>query len=550
MLPYFDVHHCASCNECFTIFSVIRSKRCRERLRINRSRGSASIHDNPSDLYDSAAVDAIGDDNSESISHLDTESVNRTTSVFPPTPPDKNLLCDIVRGVCVDSSPGIMEEGGCAVCGQLTQTTQLTRLKTVKNHLHILKAQGVSRIQRNNASDPVREFSGPILDHRCNRICDRCRKQVRNGIIPRNALAGGIWLGDVPIELSGLNCRVRINGCYIRVAASGLRKMTSHVIAFESPVPKVYQRLPPPVEDLDEPTEKEFRRVPLLVRRAYVSRALDDLDIAYDELNHYPEDVPPVSIEYQHSQTNKRPEGTSVFDDGDEEGVDDGECPFVVHGLTSDQMTTKSVEALKGIALKHWNNKGGALAISHGAHALSLYNNSGLYPQAFPWLFPYGLGGIGSTALSEKAHIRHLLMYHDKRFQYDVAFPFVAFSHQQVKAASSAGFLLAESSKFNDIAGRLLSVNQETLASISNRLADGETVKPTTEDERACFKLISDLDHINFSGSVTSKKYMRNEIWSLIAYMGAPMWYITLSPADNKHPLSLYFADNKTSDIV
>ncbi|KAI0281334.1 hypothetical protein BC826DRAFT_876393, partial [Russula brevipes] len=140
-------------------------------------------------------------------------------------------------------------------------------------------------------------------------------------------------------------------------------------------------------------------------------------------------------------------------------------------------------------------------------------------------------------------------MYHDKHFQYDVAFPFVAFSHQQVKAASSAGFLLAESSKFNDIAGRLLSVDQETLASISNHLADGEMVKPTTEDERACFKLISDLDHINgkVSGSVTSKKYMRNEIWSLIAYMGAPMWYITLSPADNKHPLSLYFADNVES---
>jgi len=122
----------------------------------------------------------------------------------------------------------MMEEGGCAVCGQLTQTTQLTRLKTIKNHLHILKAQGVSRIQRNDASDPVREFSGPILDYRCNRICDRCRKQVRKGIVPRNALAGGIWLGDVPIELSSLRfverllvARVRINSCFIRVAASG-----------------------------------------------------------------------------------------------------------------------------------------------------------------------------------------------------------------------------------------------------------------------------------------------------------------------------------------
>ena len=31
----------------------------------------------------------------------------------------------------------------------------------------------------------------------------------------------------------------------------------------------------------------------------------------------------------------------------------------------------------------------------------------------------------------------------------------------------------------------------------------------------------------------------------MIAYMGAPMWYITLSPADSKHPICLYFADNK-----
>jgi len=27
--------------------------------------------------------------------------------------------------------------------------------------------------------------------------------------------------------------------------------------------------------------------------------------------------------------------------------------------------------------------------------------------------------------------------------------------------------------------------------------------------------------------------------------LGAPSWYITLSPADNKHPICLYFADNK-----
>ena len=55
------------------------------------------------------------------------------------------------------------------------------------------------------------------------------------------------------------------------------------------------------------------------------------------------------------------------------------------------------------------------------------------------------------------------------------------------------------------------------------------------------------MDHINghVSGSIIQKKYMRNKIWSLISYFGAPSWFITISPADNMHPISLYFADTQ-----
>ena len=78
-------------------------------------------------------------------------------------------------------------------------------------------------------------------------------------------------------------------------------------------------------------------------------------------------------------------------------------------------------------------------------------------------------------------------------------------------------------------------------------MTEGERVKPETEEEKLCFKLINDLDHVNghVSGSITQKKYMRNEIWSLISYFGAPSWFITFSPADNMHPISLYFADTQ-----
>jgi hypothetical protein len=56
-------------------------------------------------------------------------------------------------------------------------------------------------------------------------------------------------------------------------------------------------------------------------------------------------------------------------------------------------------------------------------------------------------------------------------------------------------------------------------------MSTGEVVKPSSKDEVDCFQLICDLDHIDgkVSGSITSKRYMRSEIWSMIAYMGAPV---------------------------
>ena len=564
-------HSCVSCDLYRSVFSVVTSKAAKDRdrkraIKVENTMSPVSVLPFTNDLVD------IDKKRGQALSHKDSD---HQPAEFPPMPIDSKLQHKIVSEFCECLTPDALEEAGCAVCGQLVPVSQLTRLKAVKNLLHILHASGVTRLERSLPAQPIREIKGPVLDYTCNRICNNCRQCLRNGKAPPYALARGLWLGAVPDVLSSLTyierllvARVRINSCFIRVASSGLRKMSSHVIAFESPVPKIYRTLPPPVEDLDEvlailftgpcePTEKEFQRTPLLVRRNHVARALEwlrlnhseyaDLEIAYDELGRYPEGSPPVSVLYQYSLTNKVAEGTSVFDDAPDDGVQQGDCPFVVHGLMGEQLDTKSITVLKGIALRHWNNRGAALAISHDASPQSVYNNPNLYPQIFPWLFPYGLGGIGATKLSEKLHKRYLLMYHDKRFQRDVCFPFVAFSHQQVKASTTGGVLLAETKKFNEIANRLLNINQDVLDNIAKRMSGGEIVKPSTEDESACFQLIRDLDAIDgkVSGSITSKKYMRSEIWSLITYLGAPVWYITISPADSKHPVCLYFADNK-----
>ena len=121
-------------------------------------------------------------------------------------------------------------------------------------------------------------------------------------------------------------------------------------------------------------------------------------------------------------------------------------------------------------------------------------------------------------------------------------FSLVALNHEQIKESTSAGYLLADKKQFNDIANRLLNISDETLSSLIERGALG-SVKPESEEKKACFRLLSDLDHVNYKvkGSITSKKHMRNEIWALVSYLGAPSWFITFAPNRCKALISFLF---------
>ena len=145
-----------------------------------------------------------------------------------------------------------------------------------------------------------------------------------------------------------------------------------------------------------------------------------DIEISYDNLKAYPEDEPPVLIDYCSSTSNKNPEATAVNDMEEEAGTEIGKCPFIVHGLIGEEYSTKSLKALKAIALKHITDNKSVLAIGHKNEPESIYRNPQLFPQMLPWLFPYGLGGIRNTReknhISDMAHKQHLLMYYEKDF--------------------------------------------------------------------------------------------------------------------------------------
>ena len=142
-----------------------------------------------------------------------------------------------------------------------------------------------------------------------------------------------------------------------------------------------------------KPTPSDFKHTPFLVRRNKVRHALEwlilnhddyeDVTISLENLDGYPEDMPPVSIEYKPMTHNKTPEGTSVHDMEDEDGTEEGDCAFTVHGLTGEQFEVMTANAIKAKALQHLNSHGKFLAIGHNEHPESIWHNPQLYHKCF-----------------------------------------------------------------------------------------------------------------------------------------------------------------------
>ena len=562
-----ESHVCTKiCNQCVTMFKPV--KKNQKSIRLQHNIKGREIINHPK----------VGRKSWGKTSRVarNYKYYIRENLKFPPSPPSKRLMHKIISGFCSDTHPSKFEEAGCAVCGQLVVMSKLIKLTNVKCSLDPLVRIGVTHLPRNSMNDPIKEIDGPIIDKNCQHVCQECISFLEKKVMPPMALANGLWIGNVPKELSDLTfverllvSRVRSNRCIVHVLKGGW-KMRANAIMFPTPLPKLCNILPPPVEELDEviafmftgiaqPTTEDMKRTPMLACRRYISAALEwlkinhsdyaDVQISQENLKLYPEEGPPVTIDYRSSIINKHKEATSVFDMEDEDGVYEGKCPFVVHGITGENYSTLSKDATRALALQHLIKDQNILFVGHGTKPESIFNNAQLFPSMMPWLFPYGLGGIGNSKIigpmSSISQKKYLLMYHDKRFQNDPGFPLIAFNQEQIQQSSSAGFVTAEKPYFAEVTRRLMTLDKSVLEEITNCMMKGERVKPETDAERACFRILSDIDTVggHVKGSLTSKKYMRNNVWSLISYAGAPSWFITLSPADINHPICIYFAD-------
>jgi hypothetical protein len=406
---------------------------------------------------------------------------------------------------------------------------ELIALKDIQCSLDPLVRSGVTVVERASASEELQEIQGPIIDFDCHSMCISCHKHLKKGESPAMALANGLWLGKVPAEMTNLTfvekiliSRIRHNWCIVKIA-KGRYKMQANAISFQNPISKVCDVLPPPIEELDQvlaciftgpcqPTKQDVERTPLLVRRTKVGKALQwlklnhtdyqDVEISDANLDKYPLNGTPVVIDYRQSILNRDKEAMSIHDNEDEEGVEAGDCSFVVYGLTGEEFSQMTIESIKARALEHLMKDGKIMFVGHAPQPESIYKNPQLFPSMMPWLFPYGLGGIGNSnhqgPLSSISHKHHLLMYHDKRFQTDPAFALIAFNHEQIKESTLGGYLTADKAYFSEVANRLHNIDLNVLTDISTRLSQNIQVKPETEAEKSCYKLMSDLDVVFF----------------------------------------------------
>ena len=580
-LKRFEHHYCSNCEVYYSIFKPddqykVKKEKEKDRSAVRRSKMKHQKPNKPNTWLDKTQNNKRKTKKSTNKKKIQKSAV---PSAFPPRPASNRLIHSIVSGFCQDTNPSCFEEAGCAVCGQLILLSNLRSLQDVDISYAPLINPLASRKEKKSLDDTDEEITTPLLDPDCSHICGSCLGALEKSKRPLKSLANFLWIGKVPQVLEGLTyaeqmliARVRHNRCLVRVS-SGRAKMIANAIMFTNPTVKVYKVLPPTREELSEvlavvfigsanPTQEEFKRTPMFVRRNKVADALEwlklnhtdyaSLKISKENLDTYEEEGIPVVVDYRKSNIddgNKIPSAMSKHDMDDEEGTEDGPCPFTVHGLTGPEYSKMSMQTLKLKALQHLESQGKTLKIGHDATPQSMYDNPQIYPQMFPWLFPYGLGGLTQQVhkkkISDAEHKKLLLMYHDKRFQTDLYFPIIAFNHEQLKAGTTGSFLLARRRNFNSVASKLQQVNKHVLADLAKRMSEGEHVKPVTEEEKLCFSILDNLDHVggHVKGSLTSKKYMRNEIWSLLSFKGAPSWFITFSPADNKHPICLYYAD-------
>ena len=102
---------------------------------------------------------------------------------------------------------------------------------------------------------------------------------------------------------------------------------------------------------------------------------------------------------------------------------------------------------------------------------------------------------------------------------------------------------------FETITNCILSADGDSMDTVIQKLPKGGQFDLSSESEKRSFDIINNIDHVGqfVQRLRTNRRYMRNEIWSIIATRGAPSWFITFAPIDQNNPISIYHGAEDTT---
>jgi len=233
--------------------------------------------------------------------------------------------------------------------------------------------------------------------------------------------------------------------------------------------------------------------------------------------------------------------------------------PLQVSGTVDTDMTTMTADELTiwGLSNLWKEGKEGGYTVRHGQKPVRdfgrvrpgsvLLNETeedrpNFFEKAFPYLFPYGEGGLEGAQLTPvefSEHIKWTLCYHDRRFCTHETYPFVAFGIQQRRQALFSARLQMQRRTFEHDAQLLSTVTVEKLQQAQH---EEEARKPISDPSvRLLWRHIYATSG-RVTGSDESRSQLRSQIWSTCIMLNPPTLWITINPCDLHDPIVQVFA--------
>ncbi|KAI0049247.1 hypothetical protein FA95DRAFT_1650432 [Auriscalpium vulgare] len=161
-----------------------------------------------------------------------------------------------------------------------------------------------------------------------------------------------------------------------------------------------------------------------------------------------------------------------------------------------------------------------------------------MWEEAYPVLYPYGVGGMEKErqqSLTLQEHVQWSLMYHDRRFRTHSTFAFLAFGILQRRQALQSARIQMKKRDFDSVAVALSTISLRDLELAAKEEENHAVVS------NGAVRLLKRSLHATSShvmGSDAARMQYRSMIWSTSIAKNPPSVWITVNPDDLHDPIA------------